>query len=179
MYVDVRPTGRNCWCACCMLWDPAVDVHVDVVKLVCQDCCCACWCEVYRQTLLICMLMLLGLLAETVDVHNVGPNCWCTCWCEAYRQTLLMCTLMALDLKAETVHVYVDVVRPVGRNCWMCMLMLGARIACWLERRTCDRKVTNSNPGRRIFFSSQLCVLTVTRCLFHPRVTAVACKRPW
>ena len=152
--VDVKCIGRHCWYACwfcwacwqkllmCMLWDQTVDVHVDVVKHVCQD-------------------------------------CWCACWCEACRQTLLMCTLMALDLKAETVHVYVDVVRPVGRNCWMCMLMLGARIACWLERWTCDRKVTNSNPGRRIFFSSQLCVLTVTRCLFHPRVTAVACKRPW
>ena len=33
---------------------------------------------------------------------------------------------------------------------------LGARIACWLERRTHDRKVASSNPGRRcrrIFFS--------------------------
>ena len=32
----------------------------------------------------------------------------------------------------------------------------GAGIACWLERRTRDRKVASSNPGssgRRIFFS--------------------------
>ena len=32
----------------------------------------------------------------------------------------------------------------------------GAGVACWLERRTRDRKVTSSNPGRssgRIFFS--------------------------
>ena len=28
-----------------------------------------------------------------------------------------------------------------------------AGIACWLERRTRDRKVASSNPGRRIFFS--------------------------
>ena len=43
-------------------------------------------------------------------------------------------------------------------------------IAFWLERRTRDRKVANSNPGRsggRIFFSSQLCVLTLIRCSFH------------
>ena len=32
---------------------------------------------------------------------------------------------------------------------------MGAGIACWYERRTCDRKVASSNPsrsGRRIFF---------------------------
>ena len=28
-----------------------------------------------------------------------------------------------------------------------------AGIACWLERRTRDRKVASSNPGRTIFFS--------------------------
>ena len=58
----------------------------------------------------------------------------------------------------------------------------GARIACWLEHWTCDRKVANSNPGRsgrRIFFLfSQLCVLTFTWCPFHPRVNTVASKRP-
>ena len=59
----------------------------------------------------------------------------------------------------------------------------GARIACWLEHWTCDRKVVNSNPGRsgrRIFFfvQSQLCVLTFTWCPFHPRVNTVASKRP-
>ena len=34
--------------------------------------------------------------------------------------------------------------------------LLGAGIAQWLERRTCDRKVAGSNPcrsGRRIFYS--------------------------
>ena len=57
-------------------------------------------------------------------------------------------------------------------------------IACWLERRTLGRKVASSNPGRsggRMFFSrlqSQLCVLTLIRCPFQPRVTAVARKRP-
>ena len=33
---------------------------------------------------------------------------------------------------------------------------LGAVVACWLERRTRDRKVASSNPGRsggRVFFS--------------------------
>ena len=57
---------------------------------------------------------------------------------------------------------------------------LGAGIACWLERRTRDRKVASSNPGRssrRVFFSG-ICVLTLIPCLFHPRVTAVARKRP-
>ena len=49
---------------------------------------------------------------------------------------------------------------------------LGAGVACWLERRTRDRKVASSNPGRsggRILFSGQLCVLT----LFGVRSTPV------
>ena len=59
---------------------------------------------------------------------------------------------------------------------------MGAGIAQWLERQTHDRKVAGSNPhwsGRRIFFSrvNFLCSL-LYRCLFHPRVTTVACKRP-
>ena len=45
-------------------------------------------------------------------------------------------------------------------------------MACWLERRTRDRKVASSNPGRnggRIFlFQSQLCVLTLIRVRSTP-----------
>ena len=44
-------------------------------------------------------------------------------------------------------------------------------IACWIEHWTCDWKAASSNPGRsgrRIFFSSQLCVLTLIRCPFCP-----------
>ena len=62
------------------------------------------------------------------------------------------------------------------------VLFRGVGIASWLERRTRDRKVASSNPGRsggRIFFlRSQLCVLTLIRFPFHPRVTALARKRP-
>ena len=39
---------------------------------------------------------------------------------------------------------------------FLCSTRGGARIACWLERRTHDRKVVSLNPGRsggRIFFS--------------------------
>ena len=53
-----------------------------------------------------------------------------------------------------------------------------ARIACWLERRTRDRKGASSNPGRsggRVFSSR---VITLIRCPLHPRVSAVARKRP-
>ena len=58
----------------------------------------------------------------------------------------------------------------------------GVGIAQWLERQTCDQKVAGSNPcgsGGRIFFSSVnfLCWL-LFRYPFHPRVTAVARKRP-
>ena len=58
----------------------------------------------------------------------------------------------------------------------------GVWIARSVERRACDRKVAGSIPGRtsgRLFFSrvSFLC-LTLTRCPFHPCVTAVARKRP-
>ena len=57
-----------------------------------------------------------------------------------------------------------------------------AGIAQWLERRTRDWKVAGSNPcrsGGRIFFSGVdfLCWLSF-RYPFHPRVTAVARKRP-
>ena len=56
-----------------------------------------------------------------------------------------------------------------------------AGIAQWFERRTRDRKVPGSSPGRsggRIFFSGVnfLCWL-LFRYPFHPRVTAVARKR--
>ena len=55
-------------------------------------------------------------------------------------------------------------------------------IAQWLEHWTCDRKVVGSNPCRssgRIFFSrvNFLCWL-LFRYPLHPRVTAVARKRP-
>ena len=58
----------------------------------------------------------------------------------------------------------------------------GAGIAQWLERRTRDRKVAGSNPcrsGGGIFFSrvNFLCWLLFPYP-FHPRVTAVARKRP-
>ena len=52
----------------------------------------------------------------------------------------------------------------------------GAGIAQWLERRTRDRKFAGSNPcwsGGRIFFCADS-----FRYPFHPRVTAVARKRP-
>ena len=57
-----------------------------------------------------------------------------------------------------------------------------AGIGQWLERRTRDRKVAGSNPcwsGGRIFFSKVnfLCWLLFWYP-FHPRVTAVAHKRP-
>ena len=65
---------------------------------------------------------------------------------------------------------------------WHYMTAYNARIAQWLERRTRDWKVAGSNPcrsGGRIFFSRVdfLCWL-LFRYPFHPRVTAVARKRP-
>ena len=56
-----------------------------------------------------------------------------------------------------------------------------AGVAQWLERRTLDRKVPGSSPGRsggRIFFSrvNFLC-WPLLRYPFNPRVTAVARKR--
>ena len=54
-------------------------------------------------------------------------------------------------------------------------------MACWLERRTHDRKVASSNPGRssgRIFFSRINFVCWLSFSPFHPRVTAVARNSP-
>ena len=55
-----------------------------------------------------------------------------------------------------------------------------AQIAQWLERRTRDRKVAGSKPGRsgrRIFFSrANFSCLLLFRYPFHTRVTAVARK---
>ena len=49
-----------------------------------------------------------------------------------------------------------------------------AGTACWLEHRTRDRKFVSSNPGRigggNFLLQGQLCVLTLIRCSFHPRV---------
>ena len=57
-----------------------------------------------------------------------------------------------------------------------------AGIAQWLERLTRDRKVPSSSPGRsggRIFFSrANFLCWPLVRYPFHPRVTAVARKRP-
>ena len=57
----------------------------------------------------------------------------------------------------------------------------GAGIAQWLERRTRDRKVPGSSPGRRggrISFSRVNCLCWLLfRYPFHTRVTAVAIKR--
>ena len=60
--------------------------------------------------------------------------------------------------------------------------MYGAGIAQWLERQTRDRKVAGSNPcrsGRGNFLLQRnfLCWL-LFRYPFHPRVIAVARKRP-
>ena len=69
-----------------------------------------------------------------------------------------------------------------GKKVYTWVYYWGAGIAQWLERRTRDRKVAGSNPcwsGGRIFFSrvNFLCWL-LFRYPFHPRVTAVARKRP-
>ena len=60
---------------------------------------------------------------------------------------------------------------------------LGAGIAQWLERWTCDWKVIGSNPcgsGGGILFSrvNFLCWLLFWYP-FHPHVTTVPRKRPW
>ena len=59
------------------------------------------------------------------------------------------------------------------------MVYIGDWNGVLIECQTRDRKVTNSNPersGGRIFFSR---VMTLIRCPFHPRVTAVAHERSW
>ena len=56
-----------------------------------------------------------------------------------------------------------------------------AGIACWWERQTRDwsREFESWQQRRENFLlQSSLCVLTLIRCLLHPRVTAVARKRP-
>ena len=52
----------------------------------------------------------------------------------------------------EYKHAYLDKHAYLGKG----VVMVGAGIACWLGRRTRDRKVASSNPGRsgvKIFFS--------------------------
>ena len=59
------------------------------------------------------------------------------------------------------------------------LLQKGSRDSLLVELRTRDLTVASSNPGRSGFqLQSQLCVLTLSHCPFHLRVTAVACKRP-
>ena len=63
--------------------------------------------------------------------------------------------------------------RSALAKCCIVLFSDGSGIACWLERRTRDRKVASSNPGRVKF----VCWLFI-RCPFRPRVTAVARERP-
>ena len=60
---------------------------------------------------------------------------------------------------------------------------MGAGIVCWLERGTRDRKVgefeSRQEQRKNCLPQSQLCVLTLIRRAFHPRVfNGVARKRP-
>ena len=52
-------------------------------------------------------------------------------------------------------------------------------IACWLKRRTRGYEFESRQERQENFLlPSQLCVQTLIRCPFHPRVTGVARKRP-
>ena len=67
-------------------------------------------------------------------------------------------------------------------TCTVYSLLRRVGIACWLERRTRDRKVASSNPGRsgwRIFCSrvNLVCWLFI-RCPFHPRLRQWHVKDP-
>ena len=72
----------------------------------------------------------------------------------------------------------------LGQSCYkLQQLVMGVGIAPWLECQACDQKVAGLNPcgsGGRIFFSRvNLRCWLLFQYLFHPRVTAVARKRPW
>ena len=85
--------------------------------------------------------------------------------------------MIKIKLTLRSTQSYGDTTKSAGRL----VIIRGAGIAQWLERRTRDRKVPGSSPGRsggRIFFSrvNFLCRLLFLYP-FHPRVTAVARKR--
>ena len=95
-------------------------------------------------------------------------------WNKPFLLTSILCTTPVTEIN----HFYCTLQQQAQQLAqpW------GAGIAQWLERRTHDQKVAGSNPcwsGGGIFFSrvNFLCWL-LFRYLFHPRVTAVACKRP-
>ena len=58
----------------------------------------------------------------------------------------------------------------------------GAGVACWLERQTRDQKgcefESQQERLENFLLQDYLCVVTLVRCPFHPRVTAVTRKRP-
>ena len=79
--------------------------------------------------------------------------CVCVCVCVCARARLCVCVCVYMGVCAcVCLCVYVRVCLCV------CVCMEGGggvRTACWLERRTRDRKVVNSNPGRSgVEFSS-------------------------
>ena len=103
-------------------------------------------------------------------------------WCVpvALHEVVLMCSRVLLGVSNQPQGLC-DILPPASAISAY-TLLFGAGIAQWLERRTRDRKVAGSNPcwsGGRIFFSrvNFLCWL-LFRYPFHPRVTAVARKRP-
>ena len=71
---------------------------------------------------------------------------------------------------------------PTKTSTFVRPLTATGELALLVECRTRDRKFSSSNPsgsGGRIFFSRVLlCKMTLMRCSFEPRVTAVAHKRP-
>ena len=90
--------------------------------------------------------------------------------------------LLARDPDVTECIVYMFWAMTIYNLFFPVLFLWGAGIAQWLEHRTRDWKVAGLNPcwnGGRIFFSRVdfLCWL-LFRYPFHPRVTAVARKRP-
>ena len=89
------------------------------------------------------------------------------------RQCLLSKLLPSLCRMQQNM----SIISPVIFRIYLHSTLPGAGMACWLERRTSDRKVASSNPGRsggRIFFSR---VNFVFWLLFGVRSTPVL--RQW
>ena len=118
-------------------------------------------------------------VAELLHLWAHSENtAWTTVWVDGLQREYSMdhCmgrwTITSLGLQQEC-----SMDHCMGR--WT--TVWGAGIAQWLERRTRDLKVAGSNPcrrdGRIFFLQGQLSVVNVWYP-FHPRVTAVARKRP-
>ena len=71
-------------------------------------------------------------------------------------------------------------IKPKTQAVWNTNWSWGAGIACFFRvPDSWSKGCEFVEQWENFLLQSQLCAMSLMQCLFHPPVTAVACKRPW